>query len=383
MKKSIYLIMAVCSGLVACTGTSSNQHTEAVETPAGEENAHAENVFHAHIAASSLATEITHKEKFGHVLHSVGQILPVQGMEKTLIARSAGIVTFEGRQMTEGKVIRKDQVLFAILSDGTSDNNLLVKYKEAESNWHLAEEEYRRKASLAEKQIVSQSELLRAKRDFETAEVRFSTLKEHFQAGKQQVTPGMDGFIQKILVTEGDFVQEGQPVAIVSQNRHLLVKAQVPSKYYPEMKYIRTANFHPRNGLETYTLEALDGHVLSYSKAVDPSQPLLSVTFQIANKNEFLSGSFLDIYIHSESPEEVITVANEALVEQMGSYFVFLKLDEEHYEKREVTVGKTDGIRTVILSGLSEEERVVTKGAILLKLAQATGKLDPHAGHAH
>ena len=42
-----------------------------------------------------------------------------------------------------------------------------------------------------------------------------------------------------------------------------------------------------------------------------------------------------------------------------------------------------DGLRTEITAGVSEVERVVSKGAILVKLAQAAGAIDVHSGHVH
>ena len=67
----------------------------------------------------------------------------------------------------------------------------------------------------------------------------------------------------------------------------------------------------------------------------------------------------------------------------MGNYFVFVQLTPEFFEKREVKIGKTDGIRTEILSGIQSGERIVAKGAVLVKLSQATGTLDAHSGHVH
>ena len=78
-----------------------------------------------------------------------------------------------------------------------------------------------------------------------------------------------------------------------------------------------------------------------------------------------------------------MTVPNSSLVEEMGNYFVFVQLTPEFFEKREVKTGKSNGLRTEILSGLKENERIVGKGAVLVKLAQASGKLDAHAGHVH
>lgn len=33
--------------------------------------------------------------------------------------------------------------------------------------------------------------------------------------------------------------------------------------------------------------------------------------------------------------------------------------------------------------GITADERIVTAGTILIKLAQAAGTLDPHSGHVH
>ena len=59
------------------------------------------------------------------------------------------------------------------------------------------------------------------------------------------------------------------------------------------------------------------------------------------------------------------------------------KHNPESFEKREVKIGKTDGTKTEILSGLKPTERIVTRGGILVKLASVSNSLDPHAGHVH
>jgi hypothetical protein len=67
----------------------------------------------------------------------------------------------------------------------------------------------------------------------------------------------------------------------------------------------------------------------------------------------------------------------------MGSFFVFVKIHGDEYDKRLVSIGATDGIRTEIRSGLSKGETVVTHGAAMVRLAQNSAALDPHAGHVH
>ena len=36
-----------------------------------------------------------------------------------------------------------------------------------------------------------------------------------------------------------------------------------------------------------------------------------------------------------------------------------------------------------VLEGIAQQERIVTTGSILVKLAKATGTLDAHSGHVH
>ncbi|MBO4599174.1 MAG: efflux transporter periplasmic adaptor subunit, partial [Bacteroidales bacterium] len=74
---------------------------------------------------------------------------------------------------------------------------------------------------------------------------------------------------------------------------------------------------------------------------------------------------------------------NEAIVEEMGNYFLFVKVHDGEYEKRIVTLGETDGLRTEIKNGLQVGDVIVTTGASMVRLAQNSSTLDPHAGHVH
>ncbi|MCK5730556.1 MAG: hypothetical protein KAH68_05750, partial [Draconibacterium sp.] len=80
---------------------------------------------------------------------------------------------------------------------------------------------------------------------------------------------------------------------------------------------------------------------------------------------------------------QALTIPISALLEEQGIFSVFVQITPELFEKREVKTGATDGLKTEILKGLTQHERVVSKGAILIKLAQATGALDAHSGHVH
>ena len=78
-----------------------------------------------------------------------------------------------------------------------------------------------------------------------------------------------------------------------------------------------------------------------------------------------------------------IVVHKTALIEELGMFYVFIQLNGESFEKREVKIGATDGINIQILSGLYAGERIVTKGSMQIKLASLSNGMDSQAGHNH
>lgn len=77
----------------------------------------------------------------------------------------------------------------------------------------------------------------------------------------------------------------------------------------------------------------------------------------------------------------VLAVSSEAITESQGIYFVYVQHSADTYRKVEVTLGASDGMRTEILSGLHPGDKVVTRGATLVRLA-ANATAVPE-GHSH
>lgn len=330
-----------------------------------------------------FATEACRKEPFGQVIRTMAQVLPSQGDERVVTAKTSGIVSFSGNEIVNGKPVTANQALFYIEGGDMADNNLSVRYKEAVSEYNRAKAEYERKQVLAADRIVSESELLKAKTEFETAEAVYNNFRKNFVSGRQAVSAPISGFVKQILVRSGEFVEAGQPLVSVSQNKNLLIKAEVQPRFYSLLNGMNDANFRVMNNGQVYSLGALDGKVVSYGKSAGVDNPLIPVVFQVNNTIELIPGTFVEAYLKTQTTQQAVTVPNVSVVEEMGNYFVYVQLTPEYFEKRLVKTGVTDGKRTEILEGLSGDERVVSIGAILVKLAQASGALDAHSGHVH
>jgi RND family efflux transporter MFP subunit len=330
-----------------------------------------------------FSTDTVREEPFGQVIKTAAQVQPSQGDERIITALTSGITTLSANNIVEGEAVRAGQTLFGIESAGMADNNLSVRYQEAESQYMLAKSEYERKEALAKDRIVSASELARVKAEYVNTEANFNNLRKNFSAGKQSVSSPISGFVKQVLVRNGEYAEAGQPVLVISQNKDLFIKAELQPKYFRLLNDISDANFRELNSDKAYSLSELDGRIVSYGKATEVDNPLIPVTFRVKNSVGLLPGSFVEIYIKTRSSDRALTIPNEAIVEEMGNYFVFVQLTPEYFEKRVIKRGATDGFRTEIKEGVSLGERVVGKGAILVKLSQVAGSLDTHTGHVH
>lgn len=330
-----------------------------------------------------FATEEVKLERCGQVIQTTAQVTSAAGDEQVAAARASGVVRFAGNNIVEGASVKKGQRLFTIESSGMADGNMTVRYQEAAANYQAAKSEYERKSELAKDRIVSKAELERSRAAYESAKAAYDNLKGNFSPSGSVVNAPMSGYVKTVNVRNGGYVEAGQAVVTVSQNKDLYLRAELSPRYYATLKNIKTANIELPNGGGVCSLEELKGAFVSYGKASDGNNPLIPVTFRIQNCGDLIAGSFVKIYIISESDEEQIAVANDGIVEEMGNNFVFVQVEPELYEKRLVTLGGNDGKRTVVTKGLKAGERVVTKGATMVKLAQGAGALDPHAGHVH
>ncbi len=328
-------------------------------------------------------TEFPNKQPFGQVIRTVAKVESASGDQTVIAAKTSGIIVFSNFNIVEGNNVTSGERLFAISSSGMSENNISVKLAEAKSNFENAESDYNRHVELAKDKIISEKELQTAKNLYETTKAVYENLINNFSATGQSITSSMSGFIKQIFVSNGQYVEAGQPLISISQNKNLVLNAFVQQKYISILSSINSANIKTLYDNQTYTFEELNGQVLSYGKSTSEDNFLIQVNLQIDNKGSFVQGSFVEIYLKTLTNSQALTVPNSAVLEEQENYFLFVQINPELFEKREIKIGGSDGIQTEIVSGLLQNERIISQGAMLVKLAQSSGALDAHSGHVH
>jgi len=330
-----------------------------------------------------FATAYPISKPFGQVIKTTALIESSVGDELFVSAKTNGIVMLTSNSLMEGAEVNTGQNLFTIRTSDLADNSLSVKYAEAASNFEKANSDYERAKELAKDKIVSEKDLMAYKNQYENAKAVYDNLNKNFSALGQKGTSPMSGYIKQVFAKNGAYVEAGQALFTVAQNKTLVLKANVPQKYASVLGSVSSANIRTLNDNQSYTFEELNGRILSYGKAANSDNYLIPLNIQIDNKGSFIAGSFVEVYLKALTNTQAIVVPNTALLEEQGNYFVWVQVNPELFEKREVMIGKTDGIDTEIVSGITTNERIVSRGAMLIKLAQATGTLDAHSGHVH
>jgi RND family efflux transporter MFP subunit len=125
------------------------------------------------------------------------------------------------------------------------------------------------------------------------------------------------------------------------------------------------------------------GPLVSVGKVLDPVSRTLPITFLLNNASlGFPVGQNVRLYVllAAASPKPVVPAS--AIVDDAGRPVVFVQREGETFERRAVTLGPRSGDIIQVLDGVKPGERVVTKGAYLIRLAALSTSVPAH-GHVH
>lgn len=377
MKHYIFMGALAACLLGSCGGHDGHDHEMEAEAKESNEG-HADEIVLTMEKAQAAGVEVEDIQpgRFRSVITTSGQVLAAQGDEATVVAAVSGVVNFT-RPLTEGTQISAGIALLTVSSQHIQEGDPV---KRARIAYETAKSEYERAAKLVDKRIVSQKDFNQLKENYENARIAYEALSPSKDGKGVAVKSPIGGYVKSCLVKEGDYVTVGQPLLTVTQTRRLQLKAEVSERYYAALKSIVSANFTTTYDDKIYRLDDLKGRLLSYGKSSGDTSFYIPVIFEFDNHGDVIPGSFVEVYLLSEERQGVVSVPVSAITEEQGLNFVYLQVDAECYKKQEVKLGMNDGCRVEILSGLKGGEKVVTAGAMHVKLA-AAGNTIP--GHTH
>ena len=322
--------------------------------------------------AFGVSSQTVQAAPFAQVIRTSGEILPAQGDEQVVVARTSGIVII--RVSGAGSRVSKGSVIASVSSESVGSGSQLAKVKAA---YEAAKNEFERDGELLKDNIISQSHYEQSRLAYQQAKIEYEALSSNSGSGGVNAVSPISGWVKEVYVSDGTFVEAGAPIATVSQNRRMKLSANVSERYAAVLPTVTDAIFRTQDG-QTFSVSSLGGRVSGFARTAQDHW--LPVLFEFNQAPGIVAGSFVEVWLKASSTKEVISLPQEAIVESQGIYSVFVRIDEDCFEKRNVTIGESDGERVVIISGLKEGEDVVTKGAMQIKLASVA---TAPAGHNH
>jgi multidrug efflux system membrane fusion protein len=181
------------------------------------------------------------------------------------------------------------------------------------------------------------------------------------------ITAPITGRISAAAFKVGNFVRQADlpPMATINQMAPVYVSFTVPQKILPEIRQALAA--------ETATIEAVipgeqkhaSGQVTMIENTVDQATGMATVRATMPNEGEVLwPGTLVTTELTLRIEQAVVVPSNAVQVSQTGS-FVFV-INDNVAKVQPVKVERTVGNMSVIGSGLSGGETVVTDGQLLL-----------------
>ena len=125
------------------------------------------------------------------------------------------------------------------------------------------------------------------------------------------------------------------------------------------------------------------GRLASLGKVLDSQSRTLPITFALDNRSLGLpvgQSVFLHLLMDTTTARPVVPAT--AVVDDAGRPIVFVQREGETFERRAVTLGPRTGDLVQIVEGIQTGDRVVTKGAYLVRLASLSTSVPAH-GHVH
>lgn len=371
--------------LCACHGSHNHGHDHEGEEVHAEEHEHE----HQHApgviilepeAAKAAGVEVTTvaRSTFHDVIEVSGSLMAASCDESTVVATVSGIVN-HAQHISEGMAISKGATVYHIKSDNLQDGD---QAQRARISYLAAKREYERAKPLVDEKIISERDFSVIRTEYETARLAYEAIGRSTSAKGVAVASPMAGYIKTCMVKDGDYVQVGTPLMVVTRNQHLYLRAEVSVRYYSELSKITSAKFRTQYSNEVIDLKTVNGTLMSSGKSAVSTSSYVPVTFQLDNKGGIVPGSYAEVFLITGERPNVLSLPTSALTEEQGVYYVYIKQDEDSYKKQEVTLGATDGEYTEIKSGLNGGEHVVTRGAISVKLASASKAIPGHS-HSH
>lgn len=172
------------------------------------------------------------------------------------------------------------------------------------------------------------------------------------------------GIVLSRLITPGAVVAANSDLFIVSDLSTLWAIAAVQEEHLSRLR----PGMPARVEVQAYPNRHFPGRVLKIDEKLDPETRTVSVRIEVPNRGELLKPEmYSTIELDAGVSAEALFVPQVAVQDLNGKPTVFVEVGKGRFSPRQVSAGHPMGGLLEIASGLNPSDRVVARGAFIVK----------------
>jgi multidrug efflux system membrane fusion protein len=192
------------------------------------------------------------------------------------------------------------------------------------------------------------------------------------QLSYTQINSPLEGRTGSLMVNQGNLVKanDTNPLVVINQVSPIYVSFAVPEAQLLDVKrYMAQGDLHVTASIPNDTTGALEQGVLTFiDNAVDPATGTVKMKATFTNSSQRLwPGQFANVVMTLAIQPDSVVVPSQALQTGQQGRYVFVVNSDQTVELRNVTIQRTAGEKTIIASGLTAGETIVTDGQLRLR----------------
>lgn len=247
--------------------------------------------------------------------------------------------------------------------------------------YELAKDLYETKALPQRDLKMAENEAIKARAEFRRSKERLLSLRVPASEldkplAEQRITSRFDmrsplsGTVVERAVTPGQSVG-GDPVQVLFTVADLDTLQVIADVYERDLDLVKVGEV-AKVTVEAYPDVSFPAAVAFIGDVVDPNTRTIKVRAWVSNeKHKLKPEMFARLNIEVGGNAQVLAIPKEAVLEVDGKEVVYVAEAGGKYVKRLVKVSPAGGDQVRVLEGLKPGERIVIKGAVLLKAQES------------
>lgn len=180
----------------------------------------------------------------------------------------------------------------------------------------------------------------------------------------------IDGYTGKIQIQIGNLVKanDTNPLLVLNQVRPIYVNFAVPEQNLSAIRnYMAKGTLSVEAQPPNSNMPAVFGSLIFVDNAVDATTGTIRLRGLFPNKDNALwPGQFVSTNLTLYEQKDALTVPSQSLQNGPQGQYVYVVKPDMTIDMRKVTVDRTDGDNTIVMTGLKKGEQVVIRGQLRL-----------------